>query len=650
VPAPSNPTPMKRTGAAVAALTTLAALAGTADAGRTDARVALPVPAAPAGPVVGHLPDDRVLEVSIVLPLRDPAGLRRLVDRVSDPASPSYRDFVTAAEFRARFAPTPAAAERVVAWLTAQGLEVGVLPANRSYVPARGRVADLERAFGTDLVLHRTRDGLLRAPAAAPTVPAGLGVLGVRGLQDEPVLEGGEPFPVPLPDQPATPADSTPPAAVVYAAPCSTYDGQVLRKGVPRFEGRQPTAVSCGTTVAQQRKAYGVDGLIATRVDGTGQTVVVIGSHAVQTLPGDLAEWSKRRGLPALRPGQLTQLSYPSAYQTPTAEPYLRPQVWSLQSHMIMENLHAMAPDADLVYVGTASSLDLTNGTTLAVDAHLGDIVMNGWYSAGENSNPASMAQIEHTAMQAAAQGISLLFATGSIGDLSSQGVQPSPVSPATEPMVTAVGATSLVVDRRGRTREVGWAKAQHLLEDGAWEEDKANTFRGSGGGVSALHDQPAYQAGVVPSALSARADGTRGRTVPDVAVNGDAETGLVIGLTQRFPDGTDRYAERRHASGESATAVFAGLLALANEKAGGPLGFVNPLLYSSRGRLHDVVPHGRLGARVRTDYVAGGSGPTRAVLKVFESYESNPPRRGYDTSTGLGSPTAAWFAALPRA
>ena len=33
----------------------------------------------------------------------------------------------------------------------------------------------------------------------------------------------------------------------------------------------------------------------------------------------------------------------------------------------------------------------------------------------------------------------------------------------------------------------------------------------------------------------------------------------------QRFPDGTDRYAERRHASDESATAVFAGLVALAN-------------------------------------------------------------------------------------
>ena len=39
---------------------------------------------------------------------------------------------------------------------------------------------------------------------------------------------------------------------------------------------------------------------------------------------------------------------------------------------MLVENLHAMAPGASVVYLGTTSSLDLTNGATLAVDAHLG--------------------------------------------------------------------------------------------------------------------------------------------------------------------------------------------------------------------------------------------------------------------------------------
>jgi subtilase family serine protease len=414
---------------------------------------------------------------------------------------------------------------------------------------------------------------------------------------------------------------------------------------LPKAFGRHQPAVTCETTIAQQRAAYGAN---RHGVDGTGQTVVVVGSHAIQTLPGDVAEWSKRRGLPALRPGQLQQISYPSAYQTPTAEPVLRPQVWALQSHMLIENLHAMAPGADLVYLGTTSSLDLANGTTLAVDAGLGDIVMNGWYSAGENTNQAEIAQINQTAQQAAATGISLLFASGSIGDNSSQGSKPSPEYPANDPLVTAVGATSLIVGRGGAMREVGWAKTSATLKDGDWDDDKANTFRGSGGGTSAVHAQPDYQKGVVPTRLSRRTDGTFGRAVPDVAVNGDAETGIVIGMTQRFPDGKDRYAERRHASDESATAVFAALLALANQAAGKNLGFVNPAMYaaSRKGAFRDIVPVGTLGAGVRTEYVDGAT-PAKGlkyVLKAFEQYEGNAPARGYDTSTGLGSPSPRWL------
>ena len=598
---------------------------------------------------IGDVPDSAGLEVQLVLPWRrSPAAL---VDAVSDPASPDYRDHVSAAAFRAAFSPSVADVAVVAGWLRTAGLEVGTVPSNRMYVPARGTAAEVERAFGVRLRVHRAHGQLLHSPDREPTLPAAVAarIVGVRGLAAEPVAVP-DPLPVPVPDQPATPADSAPPAAVVYAQPCSTYDGAVVDKRLPRFAGRHAPAVSCGTTIAQQRARYGADRRRG--IDGTGETVVVVGSHAVQTLPGDVAEWSKRRGLPPLRPGQLQQISYPTAYQTPTAEPYLRPQVWALQSHMLMENLRATAPGADLVYLGTTSALDLANGTTLAVDAGLGDIVMNGWYSLGENTNPASIAQISMTAEQAAATGISLLFASGSIGDNSSQGAKPSPAYPANEPLVTAVGATSLLVGRDGRMREAGWAKTSATLKDGEWEDDKANTFRGSGGGTSAVHAQPDYQRGVVPVRLSRRADGTHGRAVPDVAVNGDAETGIVIGLTQRFPDGTDRYAERRHASGESATAVFAGLVALANQAAGENLGFLNPTLYALRGKaFRDVVPLGGLGSRVRTDHVDGATPTqgTRAVLKTFEAYESNVPAPGYDTSTGLGSPSTAWLAVLGR-
>jgi subtilase family serine protease len=238
------------------------------------------------------------------------------------------------------------------------------------------------------------------------------------------------------------------------------------------------------------------------------------------------------------------------------------------------------------------------------------------------------------------------------VGDTSSQGGSPSPVYPANDPLVTAVGATSLIVGRNGRLREAGWAKTSATLTDGEWEDDAPTTFRGSGGGTSEVHDQPDYQEQVVPDRLSLRDDGTHGRAVPDVAVNGDAETGIVIGLTQRFPDGTDRYAERRHASGESATAVFAGLVALANQAAGTNLGFLNPALYAlGPAAYRDIVPLGGLGARVRTDHVDGATPAAglRRVLKTFEAYESNVPTRGYDTSTGLGAPAPGWLSRFGR-
>ena len=568
--------------------------------------------------------------VQLVLPWRDRAGAMELVHAVSDPASPRYRHYVSADEFRTRFSPSVADIEAVSGWLRRVGLEVGRVPANRMYVPARGPASVVFSALG----------GRLPADIARR-------VIGVRGLADEPIAVP-DPLPVAMPDPPATPADSAPPAALVYAKPCSAYHGATVQQSLPKAFGKHQPAVTCATTIAQQRARYGAN---RRGIDGSGQTVVVVGSHAIQTLPADVAEWSKRRGLPALRPGQLQQISYPSAYQTPTAEPVLRPQVWALQSHMLIENLHAMAPGADLVYLGTTSSLDLANGTTLAVDAGLGDIVMNGWYSAGENTNQASIAQINQTAQQAAATGISLLFASGSIGDNSSQGSKPSPEYPANDPLVTAVGATSLIVGRGGAMREVGWAKTSATLKDGDWDDDARGTFRGSGGGTSAVHAQPDYQRGVVPARLARRGDGTFGRAVPDVAVNGDAETGIVIGLTQRFPDGVDRYAERRHASDESATAVFAALLALANQVAGKNLGFVNPLMYSlaGKGAFRDIVPDGTLGAGVRTEYVDGATPAkgTKAVLKAFEQYEGNAPARGYDTSTGLGSPSPRWLSLL---
>jgi subtilase family serine protease len=601
---------------------------------------------------VGDARDGDVAQIQVVLPWRDPAAARRLAYDVSDPASQSYGQHLTPAQWRARFAPTTATVSAITTWLRAQELEVGTIPQNRVVIPARGTVGQLERAFGISLGEYAVAGQVLRAPDLAPTLPAAIArlVSGVRGLDQGAALihAGDDTPPPPLPQEPPTPLDVGPPAAVVYGKPCSAYHASTIRRDLPSYGRRKQPAVTCATSPQAVQSAYGVSPLLRKKVDGRGETVVMVGSHAIKPLASDVNTWSKRHRLPALRANQLRQVSYPGAYQTPVAEPVLRPEVWAVQAATLFETAHTAAPGADLLYVGTTSSFDLATGTMLAVDGAWGDVVINGWYTTSEDVPDAEWQLIDRIGEQAAATGISLLFAAGDLGDGTYAGAERGKtVYPASEPLATSVGATSLIVGKGGRyVRELAWGKAQYVLEGRSWSEDLPATYRATGGGVSDRHPQPAYQKGVVPKSVAARPTGAAGRAVPDLAVMGDAETGMAIGYTQHFPDGTDRYSERRVASSTASTALVAGLLALANDKLNRNVGFANPLLYSTwrahRSAYRDIVRYGRAGAGIRVDYKDGATAKSgsKPVLKVFEEMGENHARRGYDTASGLGSPS----------
>jgi subtilase family serine protease len=98
-----------------------------------------------------------------------------------------------------------------------------------------------------------------------------------------------------------------------------------------------------------------------------------------------------------------------------------------------------------------------------------------------------------------------------------------------------------------------------------ALAQDRTTWLYGSGGGVSQIFAPPSYQ-----SAL-----GKSGRAVPDVAALGDPQTGMLVGQTQTFPDGT-YYDEYRVAGTSLSSPIFAGLMALADQKKGSPHGFAD--------------------------------------------------------------------------
>lgn len=107
----------------------------------------------------------------------------------------------------------------------------------------------------------------------------------------------------------------------------------------------------------------------------------------------------------------------------------------------------------------------------------------------------------------------------------------------------------------------------------------------GAGGGTTQLFKQPAYQRGVVPADIANWVpDGTAPngphRAVPDVAMDADPPTGMLIGQSQTFPGGSIKYSEFRIGGTSLASPLLAGVVAVGDQATGGSLGFLNRRLY----------------------------------------------------------------------
>ena len=86
---------------------------------------------------------------------------------------------------------------------------------------------------------------------------------------------------------------------------------------------------------------------------------------------------------------------------------------------------------------------------------------------------------------------------------------------------------------------------------------------------------------------------------------------------------------------------MFAGLEALADQAAGGPHGFVNPVLYLLRGTgiFHDIT---RVPAPLAAAVLLSGT----TYLDTLQNDTSLTAAPGYDGQTGLGSPDGAVYVA----
>jgi subtilase family serine protease len=247
-----------------------------------------------------------------------------------------------------------------------------------------------------------------------------------------------------------------------------------------------------------------------------------------------------------------------------------------------------------------------------ALRHHLVDVFSQSWAATEDTlfdaRGRAMVAQFHRFYADAAAQGVTVVTASGDDGaagpELSLTHMFPYPVVgyPASDPLVLAVGGTRLEVDRDGRVHgETAWT--------------------GSGGGVSKLFPEPAYQRGL-PAVTQRLLRGHRG--LPDVAYNSAPQSPILVYERGRW----------MLVAGTSAAAPqWAGLVALADSLAGHDLGAINAALYRlaasprDRADLHDITTGGIVGPK------RDGSGPGGIVFRAGP---------GWDAATGLGSPRAA--------
>ena len=375
--------------------------------------------------------------------------------------------------------------------------------------------------------------------------------------------------------------------------------------------------------------AYGVQPLLDRGIDGRGVTVVL--PEEAQTGPEqppagagtdirqDLADFDGRFGLPPALIQVITTLAGPGAL------PWLAGQEEASDTQMV----HAIAPEATIIEllvdpadIDTPANYATTFFPALVRIAvrHHADVISGGGGDGEHHFTSAEAAAINAALQYAAARHVTYVAGTGDTGVIgplnsvvgSSTQVVKDVILPASDPLVLAVGGTSLTANpvTGAYFSEIAWNAP--IVAGGKGDHSSA-----SGGGFSQLFARLAFQEDV--PGIGAM------RGVPDVAADASQDTNMAY--ARSTPGGT--YELTPDGGVSAATPFWAGLIALADQEAGHPLGFVNPAIYRiARGPLYHKAFH---------DITAGNNTATDNGVTIT-GYQAGP---GWDPVTGWGTPDA---------
>jgi subtilase family serine protease len=548
--------------------------------------------------------------------------LDMLLAQQQDDTSPNYHKWLTRQQYGDRFGMTQADIAKVSGWLVSRGFTIDRVSGGRTQISFSGATAQLESAFHTEIHEYDV-DGEKRfANVSELSVPAALAglVLDIRGLNN------------------------------FWPKPRHT--------AVQRVESSPRLNASGGVHLLAPEDfatIYDLKSLYDQGIDGTGQTIAVVGQTAV-----DMTDIDRFRAAAGLSTNTPTVVVVPG-----TGTPVFTNANDLAESDLDLEWSGAVAKNASILFVtvGPGANGGAFHSLFWALDPSATDnpapplaAVISSSYGACEASNGLSFAQSLQAAIQAAnSQGTTVLAAAGDSGAADCDGSVAKAVNglavdvPAAIPEVTALGGTEFSADKSSlstywsSTTDGDGGSALSYIGEGIWNDtSQQGTLAAGGGGISTFFPVPAWQVGVA-GVLNG------GRNVPDVALN--ASNGHDPYLLCSTPPGTtpacttyfaDKNNELGGVGGTSAGApTFAGIVALLDQAINSAgLGNLNVPLYSfaasSNGAsaFHDITTGDNI-VPCTPGKPTSGPANLRCPSTGSMGYSAGP---GYDQVSGLGS------------
>ncbi len=416
---------------------------------------------------------------------------------------------ISPSAFNGTYAPTASDVQAVTSYLQSKGLTNITVEPNNVIVSATGTAAHVSAAFNTTLHSFSQSGATVFANTTPAYVPTNLGgiVLAVMGLNNVQTFKAtphkGATRPAPTPAPTAAPTASPQPES-----PCDVYSLDIVGLPSPQPEPSPVSgAVGClrNYTPSDYWRAYDAMNVPA----ATNVNVAIMAEGNVTQSIADVRTNEQGFSLQQV-PIVVKQVGVASTDTAGADE-------WTLD----MVASSAMARVVKTIYLYDTTSLtdsDIALEYNHWVTDNLAKIGNSSF--GGCEFGPyldGSMLVDDEILLQGAAQGQTMFASSGDTGSFCSVG-NPNGVPggapfveyPAASPYTVAVGGTTLA-----------------SMSDGSYQGEAG--WNAGGGGISQFEYSPYWQQKVQPADATGAA-GFRG--VPDIAMDGDLQTGMVLYIT----------------------------------------------------------------------------------------------------------------------